>query len=140
MQKVADLLADLEEDPIPAAPGRPLTAAQATTGVVGSLYSAEDGWQSLFYALESVFRGDGFGLQSLSDWLTERKPNGTYASNANEALYAVNCIDRPDRWDPEQTSSRPKSGAKRPRSSAPPWPGATCRATTGRCQRSTSLA
>ena len=106
VQKVADLLADLEEDPIPAAPGRPLTAAQATTGVVGSLYSAEDGWQSLFYALESVFKGDGFGLQSLSDWLTERKPNGTYASNANEALYAVNCIDRPDRWDPEQTQQQ----------------------------------
>jgi pimeloyl-ACP methyl ester carboxylesterase len=112
VQKVADLLADLEENPLPADTGRPLTAAQATTGVVGSLYSAEDGWQSLFYALESAFKGDGFGLQSLADWLTERKPNGTYASNANEALYAVNCIDRPDRWDPEQTQQQAQEWSK----------------------------
>jgi pimeloyl-ACP methyl ester carboxylesterase len=104
--KVGELLADLETDPLPAAPDRPLTAGQGTTGVIGSLYSAEDGWQSLFYALESAFAGDGFALQSLSDWLTERKPNGTFASNANEALYAVNCIDRPDRWDPEQTAEQ----------------------------------
>lgn len=106
VQEVADLLAQLEEQPLPAENGRPLTAAQATTGVVGSLYSAEDGWQSLFYALDSAFDGDGFGLQALADWLTERKPNGTFANNAKEALYAVNCIDRPDRWDPEQTQQQ----------------------------------
>ena len=103
VQKIADLLASIEQNPLPADTGRPLTAAQATTGIVGSLYSAEDGWQSLFYSLDSAFQGDGFGLQALADWLTDRKPNGTYANNANEALYAVNCIDRPDRFSPEET-------------------------------------
>jgi len=112
VQKIADLLADVETNPLPADTGRPLTAAQATTGVIGSLYSAEDGWQSLFYALDSAFQGDGFGLQALADWLTERKPNGTYANNANEALYAVNCIDRPDRFDPEATQQQAQEWSK----------------------------
>ncbi len=112
VQQIADFLRDLETQPIPASNGRPLTAAQATTGIVGSMYSAEDGWQSLFYALDSALDGDGLGLQSLSDWLTERKPNGTYASNANDALYAVNCIDRPDRWDPEQTQKQAEEWSK----------------------------
>jgi pimeloyl-ACP methyl ester carboxylesterase len=112
VQKIADLLADLEENPLPAETGRPLTAAQATTGVVGSLYPGEEGWQSLFYALESAFQGDGFGQQALADWLTDRRPNGTFANNQNEALYAVNCIDRPDRWDPEQTQAQAQEWSK----------------------------
>jgi pimeloyl-ACP methyl ester carboxylesterase len=106
VQRIADFLQQVESAPIPAETGRPLTAAQATTGIVGSLYSAEDGWQSLFYALDAAFKNDGLGLQSLSDWQTERMPNGTYGSNANEAFLAVNCIDRPDRWDPEQTQQQ----------------------------------
>lgn len=112
VQQISDFLRDLETQPIPASRNRPLTAAQATTGIVGSMYSAEDGWQSLFYALDSALDGDGLGLQSLSDWLTERKPNGTYASNANDALYAVNCIDRPDRWDPEETQKQAEEWSK----------------------------
>ncbi len=106
VQKVADLLNDLEQNPLPAEAGRPLTAAQAMNGVVGSLYSADYGWQALFYALDSAFDGDGFSLQALSDTLTERKPNGTYANNSYEMLYAVNCIDRPDRFDPEETQQQ----------------------------------
>lgn len=111
VQKVADLLADLESNPLPASPGRPLTAAQGTTGVVGSLYS-KDTWQTLFYALQSAFEGDGLALQSIGDWLTERKADGTYRSNANEALYAVNCIDRPDRWNPEETQQQAQDWSK----------------------------
>ncbi len=106
IQQIVDFLSDLETQPIPASRNRPLTAAQATTGIVGSMYSAEVGWQSLFYALDSALDGDGLGLQSLSDWLTDRRPNGTYDSNSTDALYAVNCIDRPDRWDPEETQKQ----------------------------------
>lgn len=113
IQQIVDLLQRLETEPIPAETGRPLTAAQATTGIVGSLYSAEDGWQGLVYALQSALEdNDGLGLQALADWLTERRPNGTYGSNANEALYAVNCIDRPDRWDPEQTQQQAEEWSK----------------------------
>lgn len=113
VQRIADFLQQLETQPIPADTGRPLTAAQATNGIVGSLYSAEDGWQGLFYALQSALEdNDGLGLQSLADWLTERRPNGTYGSNANEVLYAVNCIDRPDRWSPAQTEQQARDWSK----------------------------
>jgi pimeloyl-ACP methyl ester carboxylesterase len=105
VQQIAEFLQQLEIDPIPAESGRPLTAAQATNGIVGSLYS-KDSWEGLIYALQSAFDGDGLGLQSLADWLTERRPNGTFRSNATQAMYAVNCIDRPDRWDPEQTQAQ----------------------------------
>ena len=105
VQKIADLLQQLETQPIPADTGRPLTAAQATNGIVGSLYS-KDSWEGLIYALQGAFEGDGLGLQSLSDWLTERQPDGSFASNATQAMYAVNCIDRPDRWSPEQTQEQ----------------------------------
>ena len=112
VQQIADFLQQLETQPIPAETGRPLTAAQATTGIIGSLYT-KDGWQGLVYALQSAMQdNDGLGLQALADWLTERRPNGTYASNANEALYAVNCIDRPDRWTPEQTQQQADEWSK----------------------------
>lgn len=103
VQKVADFLAGLENEPLTAEEGRPLTAAQATTGIVGSLYSRDPGWEQLFYSLQNAFEGDGLSLQSQADWLTERRPDGTFASNSSEALYAVNCIDRPDRADPSET-------------------------------------
>lgn len=106
VQRIADLLEQIEDEPIRGERGRPLTGGQANIGVIGSMYSGQDGWESLSYALEGAFDGDGLGLQALSDWLTERRPNGRYANNANEALYAVNCIDRPDRWDPEQTAAQ----------------------------------
>lgn len=106
VQQVADLLTQLEKSPLPAEGDRPLTAAQATLGIVGSLYSREYGWESLMYALDSAFDGDGLALQAEADWLTERRPDGSFANNANEALYAVNCIDRPDRSDPEQAEQQ----------------------------------
>jgi hypothetical protein len=106
VRRIADLLEQIEDRPLRAERGRPLTGGQANLGVIGSLYSGQDGWESLSYALEGAFEGDGLGLQSLSDWLTERRPGGGYPNNANEALYAVNCIDRPDRWDPEQTAGQ----------------------------------
>jgi len=61
---------------------------------------------------QSAFDGDGLALQSIADWLTERRADGTYKNNANEALYAVNCIDRPDRWDPQQTQKQAQDWSK----------------------------
>lgn len=111
IQKVIDFIAQVEQDPIPAEKGRPLTAAQALTGIVGSLYSAE-GWEQLFYDLQNAFKGDGVGLQAQSDWLNDRRPDGSYASNSTEAMYAVNCIDRPDRFDPAQTEQMAEDWSK----------------------------
>ena len=38
----------------------------------------------------------------LADFYTDRGPGGRYTSNANEAIYAVNCVDRPQQPDVEQ--------------------------------------
>lgn len=103
VEKIKNLLADMEENPLPAAKDRPLTAAFATTGILGSLYSAEDGWQSLFYALEGAFEGDGFGLQAVADWFLDRRPNGKFVTNATEAFNAVSCLDAPYEVDPAGT-------------------------------------
>lgn len=103
VQRIADLLEDLEDQPMKAMPGRPLTSGQATTAVVGGLYSV-DGWEGLVFALQDAFDGDGFALQAMSDWFVERGPSGRYLSNGTDALLAVNCIDRPDRLDPEATA------------------------------------
>ena len=141
VQKVADLLASIEQNPLPADTGRPLTAAQATTGIVGSLYAAEEGWQALFYSLDSAFQGDGFGLQALADWLTDRKPNGTYANNARTRRSTRSTASTgPTGSARRRPGSRPSSGARRRPSSARPWPGGTCPATTGRRPRWTSRA
>lgn len=105
VEKIKKLLADMEENPLPATKNRPLTAAFATTGILGSLYSAEDGWQSLFYALEGAFEGDGFGLQAVADWFLDRRPNGKFVGNATEAFNAVSCLDAPYDNDPEATQA-----------------------------------
>ena len=31
----------------------------------------------------------------MMDYRTDRNPDGTFANNGNEAIYAVNCLDRP---------------------------------------------
>jgi pimeloyl-ACP methyl ester carboxylesterase len=106
VRAIADLLDDIEEDPMPASPGRPLTGAQAKTAVLGAMYGGRRGWAGLNHPLRKAFRGNGRQLQKQADWYTDRSPGGRYRSNGNEALYAVNCIDRPDRWSPRQTAAQ----------------------------------
>lgn len=65
-------------------------------GVVGNLYSPES-WPELAYALQAAFDGDGNALLNSADYYADRNTDGTYNSNANDALYAVNCFDRPTR-------------------------------------------
>ena len=89
------LLAGLDQDPLPAAKGRPLVEAAGITAVIGSLYDNASGWPTLRRALRAAFAGNGRPLQDIADQFTNRQSNGSYASNSNVAIYAVSCWDYP---------------------------------------------
>jgi pimeloyl-ACP methyl ester carboxylesterase len=96
MRRIDGLLAQTDRSPLPATRDRVLTQALATLGIAVAMYDSQDGWPALRDALEMAFNGNGLGLLQLSDFYTDRGPNGRYRSNQNEAIYAVNCTDRPD--------------------------------------------
>lgn len=90
---VADLLAEADSDPLPSSTGRPLTQSLAVLGVAVTLYDSEFGWPLLRQALTDALDGNGDTLLLLSDIYTDRSEDGTYTSNGNEVIYAVNCLD-----------------------------------------------
>lgn len=95
--RLTAFLADVEQNPLPTDSGRPLTSGYALSAIVYPLYQPTYGWPMLTANLRSALAGDGTGMMELVDLFNEREPDGTYASNSIDALYAVNCLDRPDR-------------------------------------------
>ena len=71
--------------------------------MVGSLYDKLYGWPELRNNLELALGGDFSGLASSVDFYTGRDADGSYKDNSNDAIAAVNCLDRPDRASVEQT-------------------------------------
>lgn len=90
------------EKPLAAEPGRPLTESLLISAMAMSMYAPEVQWSALNKALSAGLNGDGSELLALVDETTERNANGTFNNNGNEAIYAVNCLDRPDRYDTAQ--------------------------------------
>jgi len=74
---------------------RDLTQALATLGVIASFYS-KSSWPGLRTALSQGLRGDGRGLLALSDFYSNRTPDGKYSDNSLDAFYAISCADRAD--------------------------------------------
>jgi len=103
VQQVRDFLARTDAAPLTTDQGRPLTEALAVLGIIGSLYS-RDGWEVLSAALGLAFGGDGSALLSIGDRYTDRESDGSYSSNANDAIYAVNCWDKPATPDAAATA------------------------------------
>jgi len=95
VQQVRDFLNKTDSAPLTTNQSRPLTQALAVLAVVGSLYDNEQGWPALAQALGTAFKGDGSDLMATADYYTDRNANGSYNSNANDAIYAVNCFDKP---------------------------------------------
>ncbi|HEV7209024.1 MAG TPA: alpha/beta hydrolase [Mycobacteriales bacterium] len=80
---------------VPLAVGaRQLGSGEFTLGVLITLYSKEQGWPALGYALARAASGDGSVLLRLADAYVERDAAGHH-SNLSEANLAVNCLDRP---------------------------------------------
>ena len=103
VSEVSDLLAELDANPVKLDDGRLFTQAMGTLGVVGSLYDKQYGWPELRENLELAFNGDYSGLASSVDFYTGRNSDGSFKDNSNDAIAAVNCLDRPDRATVDQT-------------------------------------
>lgn len=101
--QVANMLEKLDSQPGQLEDGRKFTQAMALTGVLGDLYSKQYGWPDLRSALLTALDGDYATLAASADFYTSRDSNGHYTDNGNEAIYAVNCLDRPDRATLAQT-------------------------------------
>ncbi|MFD4598819.1 alpha/beta hydrolase [Streptomyces sp. NPDC058464] len=94
--RIAKLLVDLDEKPIPGVLPRQLTQSAATNGIAQSLYS-KDFWEYLTEGLEEAYDGDGKILMLLSDSMNGRSLNGEY-SNITAANIAINCADEKPRY------------------------------------------
>ncbi|MFI1537281.1 alpha/beta hydrolase [Streptomyces anandii] len=95
--RIAKLLKDLDNKPIPGAFPRRLTQTAATNGIAQALYS-KDLWQPLTEGLQQAYAGDGKILMLLSDAMNGRSENGEY-SNIGAANAAINCSDEKQRYD-----------------------------------------
>ncbi|MGH8823639.1 MAG: alpha/beta hydrolase [Jiangellaceae bacterium] len=94
---LANLLDVIDATPLPTDDeSRPLTEGLAVRGIALPLYLTPDqGYPVLSLALDDALAGDGAALLALADIYLFRNPDGTYDGNTNEAIYAVNCVDRP---------------------------------------------
>lgn len=75
-------------------PDRPLTGALARSAVLMLMYSDEL-WPSGREALVAGMNGDGSQLLEISDRSAERQLDGSYRTNSQYAITAVNCLDHP---------------------------------------------
>ncbi|MFA6300267.1 MAG: alpha/beta hydrolase, partial [Nocardioides sp.] len=103
LETISDLLADIDEEPLPTSDGRELTVGSAFYGVVTPLY-VRDYWYLLSQGLSTALEGDGTTLMLLADAYASRQ-NGTYLDNSTEAIYAINCLDDPFYVEPEQVEA-----------------------------------
>lgn len=95
VQQIRDFFAATSEQPVATDdPQRPLTGALARSGVLVGLYNDEN-WPYVAQGLQEAMTGDGALLLQLADMSSERDADGTYASNGNFAITAVNCLDHP---------------------------------------------
>lgn len=75
-----------------------LTEGWARLGVAVALYD-QGAWGILTEALKQARAGSGQSLMQLADAYADRRPGAGYDGNMMEAIYAVNCLDRPDSPD-----------------------------------------
>ncbi|WP_411150300.1 alpha/beta hydrolase [Streptomyces sp. A30] len=90
-QKIADLLKEIDANPLPTSSGRELTQTLAVTGIVLPLYS-QDSWPTLTSALEAAEQGDGSELLALADGYNERDPSGRYGTTTHSQR-VISCLD-----------------------------------------------
>ncbi|GAA4971884.1 alpha/beta hydrolase [Kineococcus glutinatus] len=101
VQQVRDLLERIDAAPLDTGTARPLTQSLAQLGVAYPLY-ASSLWPQLTEALAQALEGGGAKLLALADAYARRGADGGYADNSNTAIYAVNCLDRPDTSTPAE--------------------------------------
>lgn len=99
------LMEQLEAEPIPSDPGRPMVGRSiATSGVIMAMYS-ESYWPELEMALVAATQGDGSGLLALHDTYYQRVGDGLWG-NELEAFQVISCADTTERPTVEEEQSR----------------------------------
>ena len=93
--RIQQFLDDLDQNPLPGIGDRVLTEALGTYAILSYLYFPPTDWDVLRFGLETAFDGDGSVLMDMMDSRIQRRPDGTFDNNGNEAFYAVSCLDRP---------------------------------------------
>jgi pimeloyl-ACP methyl ester carboxylesterase len=104
LQRIRDLLDQVDATPLTTSSGRPLTLGLAITGIITPLYDRGT-WIVLSQALRSAFDGDGSTLLLLADAYSGRQSDGTFASNLLEAFPAISCLDDPEGVRPAKVPS-----------------------------------
>jgi len=97
MRQIQQMLDDLDSNPVKLADGRMFTQALGVYGVIAPLYDKQYGWPELRTDLTDAFAGNFETLAASVDYYTSRDANGHFTDNSNDAIAAVNCLDRPDR-------------------------------------------
>lgn len=92
MQRIVDLMQQLDAKPLPGKGGRELTQGRAFYGIAVALYE-EEGWPVLTQGLEQALDGDGAALVAMSDIYFGREKDGSYESNLGQVISAVTCLD-----------------------------------------------
>ncbi|WP_019354394.1 alpha/beta hydrolase [Streptomyces sp. AA1529] len=96
-ERITELLADLDAEPMPTDSGRKLTESLAEGGIAQALYS-EETWDLLTQGLEeAVVDSNGSTLLLLADALNGRNQDGTY-STLQSSLTAISCADNEQRY------------------------------------------
>lgn len=96
LQRLRDFLTELDQDPLPVSGDavEELTEGWGLLGIIVAMYD-QAGWPILTSALEEAFEGDGSTLMFLANIYADRTSEGVYNGNGMQAIYAVNCLDRP---------------------------------------------
>ena len=94
-RQLGALLDRIDRQPIDGFGGRQVTESLAVLGIAVAMYD-QSSWPLLEEALDGALGGDGAMLLTLADYYSDRGPGGKYSTNAMEAIYAVNCLDRPE--------------------------------------------
>ena len=91
-----------------------LSEGWASYGIAAAMYD-QGMWSTLNDALTDVLKGDGDGLFGLALRYADRDGSGQYTGNIQEAIYAVNCLDKPDTADiAEHLAQQERASAQSP--------------------------
>ncbi len=96
MERITEFLNEVDQEPlsVDGDANTELTEGWALLGIIVAMYD-EGAWGVLTQAMERAFDGDGTMLQFLANIYADRDSEGNYTGNGNQAIYAVNCLDRP---------------------------------------------
>lgn len=96
MARIPEFLDELDAQPIPVRGDvvTELTEGWGMYGIIVAMYD-QAGWPLLSQAFGQAFDGDGTMLMFLANLYASRSSDGTYDGNGMQAIYAVNCLDRP---------------------------------------------